>query len=222
MLLASSAMQGSSRMTGTENAVVADQSRLTFTEGVAASRGIFRDQVAAELIGKVGHIMDINLRLDEKRRLDVELDAHRAVYLEVIGVQSRRDAEGASDAGHRNGLGFVKRNPGAADAALYDGHDALAGDGFVNGIEIVKPGTILQSRGGEVVCLGKAEGVFAVDAKVRPEHEVDAKYAKNAADGRAGLAIAREGVKKISPRASHNGARHGIHCIDTRSRGVSG
>src|SRR5260370_34114140 len=169
MLLASSAMQGSSRMTGTENAVVADQSRLTFTEGVADSHGIFRDPVAAELIGQVGNIMDIKLRLDEKRRLDVELDAHRAVYLEVIGVQSRRDAKGASDAGHRNGLGFVKRNPGAADAALYDGHDALAGDGFVNGIEIVKPGTILQSCGGGGSFLGKKGSRFSVGAKMRPE-----------------------------------------------------
>src|SRR5260370_30121389 len=179
MLLASSAMQGSSRMTGTENAVVADQLRLTFTEGVADSHGIFRDPVAAELVGQVGHIMDIKLRLDEKRRLDVELDAHGAVYLEVIGVQSRRDAKGASDSGHRNGLGFVKRNPGAADADLYDGHDALAGDGFVNGIEIVKPGTILQSRGGEVGCLGKAEGGFSGYPKVRPEHEEHTQIAKN-------------------------------------------
>src|SRR5260370_27019428 len=111
MLLASSAMQGSSRMTGTENAVVADQSRLTFTEGVADSHGIFRDPVAAELVGQVGHVMNIKLLLDEKRRLDVELDAHGAVHLEVIGVQSRKDAKGASDAGHRKSLRFVKRNP---------------------------------------------------------------------------------------------------------------
>jgi len=81
-----SGVRGSSAPQRTNHALVANQSRLAFTKGVADRDGIFRDPVAAELVRQVSHVMDIKLRLDEKRRLDVELDAESAMDLEVIGV----------------------------------------------------------------------------------------------------------------------------------------
>src|SRR4029077_18000828 len=60
--------------------------RLAFAESVSDSRGILRDPIAAELVGQVGHIMDIKLRLDENVSLDVKLHTEAAMHLKVIGV----------------------------------------------------------------------------------------------------------------------------------------
>src|SRR5437588_7464177 len=119
-----------------KNASAADQPRLAFAEGIADRNGIFGHPVAAELIGQVGHIMDIELRLDEKGRLDVKLDADAAVQLKVIGVQASGIAECRGDAGDRNGLRLIESNSSAADATIYHRNDALAGNRLVHSVEI--------------------------------------------------------------------------------------
>src|SRR5690349_3957317 len=114
--------------------------------------------------------MDIKLRLDEKRRLDVELYAEGAMHLKMIGVQSRRVTKGAGNARDRNCLGLVEGDSSAADAAFHQRNDARAGDRLVHCIEIVKSGTKLQPCCRQVIGLREAERIFAVNAKVRSEH----------------------------------------------------
>ena len=96
---------------------------LASAERVAHRRGVLRHPVAAELVSQMGHIMEIELGLNEKRRRDVKLYAHSGVFLKVIGAPGT--ATGcAGDTRDRNCLCLIEGNSGAADAAFQDRDDA--------------------------------------------------------------------------------------------------
>src|SRR5437879_3340096 len=162
--------------------------------------------------------MDIKLRLNEKRRLDVKLHAEGAMHLKVIRVYSRRLVIGAVDICDRTWGGDVEGHFSSAYAAFHDGNDARAGDRLPNRIEIVKPRAHLQSCLRKEVSLGKAESVFTINAKVRPEHEVHAKYSKYAADGAPGLASG--GKREVRELARRTRCARTVELVDRLSRGV--
>ena len=83
----------------------------------------------------------------------------------------------------------------------------MAGDRLPDGIEIVERGTKFQSCQREVVGLGEADSVFAVYAKVRQDHEINAQNAEDAADGGCGLASGVEVIEKLPRRTTRGGSR---------------
>ena len=59
------------------------------SERISDRTGILRHPAAAELIGQVGYVVDIELRLDEEIALHINLESDAAVHLKVIGVDAR-------------------------------------------------------------------------------------------------------------------------------------
>lgn len=67
-------------------------SGLALPKGIADGNGKCRHPVPAELIGQVGHVVDVELWLHEDIALDVKLHAGAAVDLKMIGVDARGEA----------------------------------------------------------------------------------------------------------------------------------
>ena len=67
---------------------------LALAESIADGSSDLWHPIAAELVGQVGHIVDVELRLDENIPFYVELHADCPVDLKVIGVYPRGVAEG--------------------------------------------------------------------------------------------------------------------------------
>ena len=137
--------------------------------------------------------MQIKLWLDENIRPHVDLHAHCAMQLKVIGareVGALVVADGSRGAGL---LAEIHRRLRAANSAFQYGNDAsLCRERLIYGIKIVKRGARFDSRVRQIGGLRETKRLLAIKTKMRAEHVIRAEDAKKAAHGRRCFAIPGE------------------------------
>src|SRR5579864_6401787 len=98
---------------------------LAFAETIADGNRKLRHPIAAELVRQVGHIMNVELRLDENIPFYVELRAKGAMDLKVIRAYPCGEAGGAIYVCNVASHHLIEHDPSATDAALDHRHNAL-------------------------------------------------------------------------------------------------
>src|SRR5262249_37041994 len=145
--------------------------RSALAEVVANPNRALRHCVAAELLSKIGHIVQIELWADEQMLREEELDADSGMHLEMVSVPYRLGHVGTNSGSHARILCEGKTSSGASNSALQLQLHTLFIYGRVDAVEIVECLAVLQRT---IVALGRLQIDFSADTEMLPEHYVAA------------------------------------------------